>query len=370
MNNLPTFKDIWVFLKDNKRTIIFTMIISFVLYGLGIGYTLYTDSKVEKADSESVEDSSNLPKNPLTTEEIKKLEEKQVAFEFYIENNSAEQFTNYNLMKQILISPSSLKYIEEKIGFKIEPNPIYVVNMSLDHSTYVLTLTIGTGNDKKNMEIAQAYYEGIENGDISFFGNNKSIYMVSVPKVTTSEQLNGAAESTHESNGNTSITTIIALAIAGLIATFVLGIIVALIKTLTAKEITDAFSYTQKPSDTFLNLNSLDLNSESNDKRESLVHAIRYPKKPVKVILSEHPIEKDIQNELNTPTKITEDSSSIKELTKEFIALATDVNEIDLDVEPNEVVILCEKSRTTKKWYARQRTLLESYKAEVKIILF
>lgn len=370
MNNLPTLKDVMSFLKDYKKIILGTMIACLVLYALGMGYTIYSNSKVEERGEPS-DLNINSSQGVLSPEVMRNLQEDVVSFNFYIENDSAEQFTNYNLMKQLLISPESLAYIEEKAGKEIEPSPFHAVNMSLDHSTYVLTLSIGTGNYTDNKAIAQAYYNGIINGEIPFFSTNKKVYMVSEPaRVDTEEVIPVNGESTNAENEDISIATLIALAVAVMIGSFVLGVFIALIYAMNRKVIADPFNLEQKDDDVVLNLSSFILKGNEESRAETIEHAIRHPKKKTKIILSEHSLPDILVNKISSsfsPLKEYEAVSG-KIDNDSYASIFNDLTEVNPSLLIEEVIIISEKNKTTKEWYLRQRSLLENYHADVKVI--
>lgn len=369
MNNLPTLKEVVSFLKDYKKIILGTMVACLLLYALGMGYTIYSNSKVEERGI-PVDENIDSSQEVLTPEEIKNLQEDLVSFSFYIENDSAEQFTNYNLMKQLLISPETLAYIEEKSGREIEPSPFHAVNMSLDHDTYVLTLSIGTGNYNDNKAIAQAYYEGIVNGEIPFFSTNKNVYEVSQPAKSNIEEVmptNG--ENTNTENESVSLTTIAALAIAVIIGSFVLGVFIALIYAMNRKVITDPFSYAQRDDDVILNLSPLAGSMPGETGIETIEHAIMHPKKKTKVILSEQLLPSELITKLTDSfSPLNEYNAVSTDIDNSYASIFNDLTKVNPLLPVEEVVIICEKDKTTKNWYNRQRSLLKNYQADIKII--
>lgn len=371
MNNLPTLKDVWSFLKDYKKIIVGTMIGCLILYALGMVYSIYSSSKVEEGESIPLEENMDSSQEVLSSQEIKVLQEDLVSFSFYIENDSAEQFTNYNLMKQLLISPETLAYIKETSDKEIKPNPYHAVNMSLDHSTYVLTLSIGTGNYNDNKAIAQAYYDGIVNEEIPFFNSNKNVYMISEPaRTNTGEVIPIDGESTNaEDDGSISIVTIIGLAIAVLIGSFVLGVIVSLIYAMTRKVITDPFTYEQKDNDTILNLSPLIKNINDESSTDIIEHAIRHPHKNTKAILAQHSLPKNINNKISTSfLSLGEYDVTSSNMNSTYASVFNDLTEVNPDLSIEEVIIISEKNKTTKDWYSRQRLLLENYNVDIKVI--
>lgn len=369
MNNLPTLKDVISFIKDNLKIIISTMVVCILIYALGLGYTLYTNSKVDDlGDVPSGIESGSESGSVLSPEKVEKLKKDSVSFEFYVETKEANQFTNYNLMKQLLIAPSVLGSIEETAGTKILPAPNFAVHVSLDHSTYILTLSIGTGNYEDNMAIATAYYDGMKEGTIPFFSNNKSVYMVSDPMIVSDKLLAEDSESTLAENEGTSVTTMLLLGVVVLIASFILGVIIALAYSMTRKEISDSFSYVRNEDDIILNFHQLN-NGNQNNKISKIAHAVLHPERSVKVVLTESILDDKIVNELKESISFNTELPVKNELAGDAVVInINDITELNPRIKVDEFIFICEVNKTTKNWYREQRLQMENYDAIVKVI--
>lgn len=361
MNNLPTLKDVVSFIKDNFKIIFGTMIISIALFAIGIGYTIYSNSiagEVQTPTVGGVEGESI----SLTAEEVNKLQEDVVSFNFYVENDAAEPFINYNLLKKLLTAPDILQLIEESAGTEIKPAPEIAINVNLEQSTYILTLSIGTGNYEDNLDIAEAYYKGIQEKLIPFF-ENKHIYMESVPAKSLNNIVEG--ESTFEDGSTVSSKDIIIYGIIVLLISFVMGLIIAIFKLMTKKEL-DIFSYAYKDNDKILNLSNLRKNSEE-EFNNKVVHAIAHPQRRLKLILTEIPLSNSLMEKITKELNVFE-SSIPSQIKKDTVIFADDISKIDPTLNVEEVNIVCIKNTTTKKWYQEQRIQLENYDTYVKII--
>lgn len=369
MNNLPTFKDVLSFIKDNLKIIISTMIVCILIYGLGLGYSLYTNSKVEElGDISSGIESNSESSSVLSSEKVEELKMDSVSFEFYVETPEAIQFTNYNLMKQLLISPAISKTIEEVAGTKISPSPNFAVHVSLDHSTYILTLSVGTGDYEENMAIATAYYKSMEEGTIPFFSNNKSVYLVTEPMRISDEVLAENSESTLAENNETSLTTMILLGLAVLIASFILGVLIALVYSMTKKEISDSFSYVRNENDVMLNFHQSN-NRDQKEKISKIAHAVLHPERRVKVVLTESILDDKIVNELKEIISFNTKLPINNELAGDAVIInVNDITELNPKIKVDEFILICEINKTTKNWYHEQRLQLENYNAIVKVI--
>lgn len=362
MGNLPTWKDVVSFFKDHLKIIVSTILICLVIYAIGISYSIYSNEKENDANESSI--TGNFSDNNstiLTKKELDQLQNKIVSFDFYLENNEAVQFTNYNLLKELLIAPNIIKMIEDKANSSITPSPELAVNVSLDHSTYILTLTVGTGDYSLNKSILNAYYKSFQEESIPFI-KNKNAYIVSTPSLhkQTAEEKEADKEGTLvEDNESLSMTKIGLYSVIIVIGSAILGIIISLIYSLTRKEIADAFSYAMQEDDTVLNFS--DLNDTSKEELFIKInHAIKHPEKPIKVLLSEKPLDSELLTLINGNSK--------EETNKSKILIAKDLSEINPTTHVEEVIIVVEKKNTTKKWYEVQRIQLKNYDAPVKVI--
>ena len=99
MNDLPTIKQLKIFMKDSKKTILATVAAVMLLFALGTAYTVYsTDMDKELKPIESV---TGQEVKPITKSEYNKLQKNKVKFLFYVENAEGNPFSNANLFESI-----------------------------------------------------------------------------------------------------------------------------------------------------------------------------------------------------------------------------------------------------------------------------
>lgn len=363
MKNLPVWEDVRSFFKDHIKIIISTIAVCIVVYSIGVGYSFFSNTKLENSNEIDLQQGSinGDEETILTKKELEELQKNIVSFDFYVENDEAVQFTNYNLLKKLLIAPDTIKMIEEKANSSLKPSPKIAVNVSLDHETYLLTLSIGTGDYKLNKSISTAYYESFQDGSIPFF-KNKFIYMTSTPKLhkESAEEKEEKQQGTLvEGNTAPSLTKIALYSVIVLVGSAILGVIISLIYAIFRKEIVDSFSYAVKEDDVVLNFTNL-TNISNEELDIKLGHAIKHPFKKIKVILSEQPLEKELVHHLK--------QNNDAEVNNTKIVIASDLSEIDPLLLVEEVVLIIKKKTTTKNWYKIQRVQLENYNASVKVI--
>lgn len=378
MKNLPTINELISFLKDNLKIILLTIISFLFIFTLGTGYTIYTNNKLEGTgeDTELIKDiDETVPlEEQLEPAEIElileQLQENAVSFSFYLEKNPAEPFQSANLLKEILISPDVLQNIEEKTGITIEPSTELAVNVNVDPKKLLLSVTIGTGDLETNKILAEAYYTMISEENNSFF-DNKSVYIVSEPEVIT-DKINKETISTETTDSNLndfSYKRLIVLTIIVIIGGSIFGVILALILSLLKSTVSEIYGFAIKDDDTILNISNLKKNSKE-ELTKQIVHSIVHPAKKIKLILTEEKLdedivallknESDVYVEKNTPLVYENDSA---------VFIAKNITDISPKTVIDEIVFICKKDKTSKKWYEKQRKLLEVYKTKIKVIL-
>lgn len=384
MRNLPTIEELISFLKDNLKIIILSIVSCLFLFVVGIGYTIYTDSKIEDTVQNTVQEENlldnideTLPlEEQLEPEEIEmivdKLQEDGVEFSFYLEKESADPFKSPDLLKELLVSPNVLNTVEQEANTKIIPSPELAVNVSLNSDNLLLTVTVGTGDVYKNKAIADAYFKIISEENTPFF-DNKTVFIVDEPETT--EMLDNE-DNINETDINSSLTMgsltpkrIILLAIAAIVLGITIGVIIALALSLLKKEVDEIYGFAVDDEDTILNMSKL--NKQSKDEiSKQVVHSIIHPSKKTKLVLSETKLDNEIVKKLHDEANIhfenSEDLSNDKEVS---VIIANSIIDIDPKINIDEVAFICKKNETTKRWYENQRKLLEVYDTETKVIL-
>lgn len=385
---MPTFEDIKIFIKDNFKFIAKVMLICIIFYGIGIAYTIYSDSKVsnivDEEQNEVITTDEESENELKSTEEILALKEKlvkdSVSFDFYLETSTSSAFSSVNLLNQVFTAPSFIQTIEEKAGLSIKIKPEYAINITFNKDNSISTLTVGTGNYENNIAIANSYYTLLENKEIEFL-DNKNTYMISKPSRVVSTDLdnNGNKQNSlatldeeainNDSNSTLSIKKLIIGSILVLIGSFLLGICLALIKNMRKKEISETLTFTYNDTDKFINLRKLKKLS-SEEKSKSIVNLITHPPRSIKLLIDEEGLDIDIINELKDQFTIIEDKSFISVNGNEkFLVIAKNINEVNPNNNIDEIIILIRKDKTKKEWYQNQRILMENYTANVKIYL-
>ncbi|MGE7367136.1 hypothetical protein ACQKKE_10995 [Desemzia incerta] len=276
------------------------------------------------------------------------------SFEIYLEQNNVGQFTNTDLLEDVLNKKDIVTEIENYANLNLqsildssdntnESLDLNRINVEKHPSTNIMMVSFGVGSKEENLKIAEAYYEWLNTTQFPFF-EDKQIYFMSEP---------GAIETIENASVNEPLnfTRVIILTVASLFAGIFLGIILSFFKAIFSKKIMYGFSYHWKEKDTFLILDN-DLSTRE------LENSIIYPNIGNKVILSERKIDNDIVKKINQLT-----------LEKSSLFFDTNVHHINPSLNVDEFVFIIKRKETSKEWYQIQRKQLKNYtNSLVKII--
>lgn len=382
MKNLPTIDELITFFKDNIKIIILSIVSFLLIFAIGIGYTIYTDNKIENTINDTVKE-DNLFKSideTIPLEEqfdpreidiiVDKLQEEAVHFSFYLEKEPAEPFTSSMLLKKLLTSPSVLHNVENQTNIEIEPSPEFAVNVDLDSKSMLMTMTIGTGNEEANKKLANAYYSIISEEKSPFF-DNKTVYMMNEPEVISSN-VNETPENSEVMMSNAdqiSYKQLIFLTLVVILAGGLFGIVISIVRSLVRNEVSEIYGFAIKDEDNILNISAIKSESKE-EKFRQIAHSIVHPAKKVKLILSETDIDMSLIEILKKDSDVYTGKNCISlKQSESTVLIANNIIDINSKFSLDEVVLLCEKNKTSKKWYEKQRKLLENYKTDIKVIL-
>lgn len=374
MQNLPTLEEMISFIKKNLKIIFITSISFLLIFIIGVVYTVYTDLKIEKNVTNTIEISDNILSDidesipleeQLEPEEIEaiveKLQEDGVAFSFHIEKDTAEPFQTPGLLKEILVSPNIINEIEQETNVKFELNPKLVVDVVHNPNNLLMTVIIGTGDLDKNRVLAEAYFNFISNEESSFF-DNKATYITQNPTVIQ-ESIDSTQVPSSTLN-SISYSRVALYSVIVLVMGSLFGMIIAIIRSVFQKEVSDIYSFSIYDDDLILNLNNNNKSQKKDELYNQIVYAVSHPKRNNKVVLSQEPLENQLVKTLQYKGKNNLDNESFSP-----ILLANDITNINPKISIDEIIVICQKDKTTKAWYEKQRKLVNIYNTKVKVIL-
>lgn len=340
------------FLKDNKlligiSTIIFTMLFA-------VGMTFFS-GKSENVEPDGLNQSIG--------------ETKKAFFEIYIENEDGTIFNNNNLLTSYFTKESFIDNIAEETGVNIDDvneklkelgiqeqvQPIHAFR----NNSGTITVSIRTGNEKKNLEVATFIFNKLTDGSIDFL-NNKGVYEFKEPQfIEDVEEDTEVAQINQSIQSNRSFTAVVKYVSAGFFVGLVISIGITFVKTMLSKHLNYSFNYHINENHQFMLFDKY----LSSDKH--LVRFIGLPYKKTKVIISENSIPESFMRAINNDSEIT--INNIKE-NKMSLVTRESIAELDIDNDFSEIIILINSNHTTRKWYQMQKLLVDYYMIPVKIV--
>lgn len=372
MGNELTKTDFLLFLKKNYKKI---FVVAFLVSVLSVGYLLYTGTfSGDKEESETEESVSGpnasidtlleIDEEELTTEEAYRLEQylKQGAYQFsmFIENEDSKSFNRSNLLEEFLTEEDVVNEIETTLGYNLEPSAEQIIETEYNSANVLMTVYFRTGDLETSKEIANAYYTYIENDNLELF-RNRTVYFLDTPE-PVEQEANESIEQTNEldetesagSNLVTSTIKIIFLVLISLVFGAIFGVIGIVVISYFSKKISSLYNYELNEKDI-----SLNLVETQTDKTKAVLQAILYPPVGQKLIL--------VEDESSMKSQIEEWKEMITQEGQK-LEVVSSVTNVDPRLNFEEIVLITEVGKTTKKWYREQANQLKMYHAPKKII--
>lgn len=305
MINLPNLGDLLRYLKDNRKSFVYSFLLSLIFAG-GIYLISNSDTKIANDTTDGY----------------------QYEFNFIIENQVGSLINNPKTLKYVIN-----KYIlENKDSFGKENYKTLLEEYDIvyDSETAVMTLKTKENN-------ADIFYKIIKSKESTYF-SNKNVYLLD-PEVIKSNEVT-TAEATLPTGKLSKTKLVIILAITIILITLIFGVIFSWLKEIKSKEITNQFVLNSDRS--ILNLEKHNLSSSE-----------------IKTIIS------NLLNE-NTDSSVillTEDSDFVGKIDmndyNQLILQNIASDSLNLR-NVKEVIIIVEKKKTSKLWYNIQLELLKN----------
>lgn len=375
MKNNLAIKDLLVFLMDNRKIIIISMI-SFVLilggYQTFNSYKELQNTEIDETAEQKLTNNDQLieiynkESYELTEDEVEQLSEflqqGAYAFKIYVQNEENIPMTSNVLVKESLITDEVIEEVERISGLTIEPSPKQAVNVYNESDSGIHTIQIGTGLEDDNQVLAEAFYEVLSTGNIPILNAMEVSFFEDEPYeviLSVREQPQIEAENL---TWKDSLQAIVLMMVAGLFLGFIAGFLFSIAKLFIQKEVSIFYDFSYQNTDNIIHINNFNWKNKQKE-NEIIVYSTLYPKKKKSLILSEFEIKEDITKELNS--SVSNSSLGNYEINKSNNLLSIS-NKINFD----EIIFLVEKNKTTKKWYENQRLLSTNFNVPVKVIQF
>ena len=356
MSLLTMIREFWRFLKDYRLKIILGSVVVALLAVAGRYYLAQT--QVEETQEHYDYLANVYQQTPASLEMVATLEDGQL-------------FTNSHIFDEYFSKPSVIQQVEDQTG--IEFSQWYDSEQALelfktggfrgglaairDSSSNVITLRFLVGQtSEENLAIAEAYADILREGDLPFLRNTE-IAIITEP---VSNELipfemydNLASPETLNPFASPSAPSFIVYGVAGFIAGAFLTTAAIFVLRWNKSVITYGFDYAWSMEDYHLLYDRQNTQGKS-----SLEEFLRVPQIEHRVVLSQQPVESSLNTSLINP----EQTGLV------FLGGIQELAEVN--IQPDELVVLVQTNQTDKNWYQEQMLLAKLYAVPVKIIHF
>lgn len=332
--------------KHKKNILIGTLIFGVLISGV---LTLLSRRTTAEVEVNEIEDSNEVFEN----------ESRTAFFRFFIEHIDGYSFNNPALLDDLFNSEDLYNDILAETGVDMQAikdlaeekeitefSPIKVI---ISHESYILTAIFETGDNRSNINIANFFYNYLLSGQIPILEDYK-INSIDEPRLVEAIEENEDTKAIQSQNSKTELLkTIIKNLIIGVILGIVLVLGIILLIELFGKKLDFVFGYNAEAFDSFM------LYDKNLDNKKVIQYFVNTPHVAERLILAETNLNQEDKDLLFVESDVGYDiSQSIETST-----ISNKYNEIILIIKPNE---------TTRKWYNKQRKLIDLHDAKTKII--
>lgn len=341
------------------------MIACLAIFSMLVGYNIYSTQQIQQEGTgaqqyltqEEIENILNEESGSLSATEQNNIEESLIqnryAFSVFIETENQEGFNTPDLLKEFLITDEVVSYVEETTGIQISPNPELAVVVDRIENTPIQRINIGTGDEAENEMIANAYYDAVEEGIVTYLQNKNVYNLEEEPALQTEIEESDIQE---EFNSFSTIELAILFVVIAVVGAFI-GIGIAMLRTFSKDQVTEFYGLQNKETDTVLPFYRMKNKTES-EMNSAIAHSSLYPAGGKKLLLSQYDLSEHLIAELKNKEN---------ELTNQ-VTIANEFSETDLAKRFDEIIIIIEITKTTKTWYQNQRIQLEKANLPITII--
>ncbi|MBO1308227.1 hypothetical protein JZO70_18770 [Enterococcus sp. 669A] len=316
MNDSISFEDLLSFLKEYKKQIVFGFIFSFAVIFFLLVYSGLSTRNYIREDKE-VE-----------------------GFSFILENKEGAIISNTGVVKSVLVD--SVEEILKVSSYKEVERIQDATEVTFDATSSMMAVTIDNSYlDSSIKNLADLYFKHLANGDLRYF-ENKNIYIMDQKptKRTISAQEVGSINLIGKKK-------ILVFIVVWVILGLSISSLLIFRKNRGDKTIKSKF---------YLSNETINIDIEKfhhlsfADEAKEIKAIIDFPKQNKFVVCN----EKSLGNLF---------------IDNEYIFVTTSLSEVsDSPFKPCEILIICTKGKTPKKWYELQMELVKNYNANLKSI--
>jgi len=344
----------------NKLKLIVSCAIIFGIALAGLGYFKQINAKTEEKDV--VNDESEV---------YDYIDSRAAYFRFYLEKPDGDPFRKVGTIQELFTTDEmyeelyqdeqiDLESIEETIREESGQDEFNSIDTFQDDSNNMYVIRFETGENKRNLDLANYYYELLLNGKFEML-DNLNIYSITSPKLvkkTTDAELE---EQKISSEKNISFKKIIVYFVIGTIGGAIFIFIILILLELYSKKLNFSFAYIADETNDFIVVD------ERLENKMMVGNYIGRPYGNRKIVLSEESLSSNAKAILIGNKN---DEINFNEVQKDKLTLVekNTLNTIKLMNDYTEVIIVVLPGITTRKWYETQKMLCKLYELPVKTV--
>jgi len=318
---------------------------------LGGAITFLNQTNTEEEQETEIEDSREVFEN----------DSRSAFFSFYIEKPDCTAFGNQATMDQLFNLDSLYEKAMTETNINIEEikeaaeekeiSDFSPVKVKVNGDSNIFVAIFETGNNKENLNLAGFYYNYLFNSGFNILDDHKVYSLVEPELVEDIEEEEEAKTVQTQKSKSDLIKNVITSLGIGFVLAIVLTIGIMLIKELTGKKLNFIFSYNAEDFDSFM-IYDKNLNNE-----KSIQYYMNKPSNIKKLIL----IEKEF-NKIDKDLLLGNSNASFD--------IHHSIENTSTSNDYDEIIVIVKASETTRKWYNKQKELIELSNVYTKIIQF
>lgn len=336
---------------------------SAIIFGIALGTLGYFKQiNAETQEKDVVNDESEV---------YDYLDSRAAYFRFYLEKPDGDPFRKVGTIQELFTTDEmyeelyrdeqvDLESIEETIREESGQTEFNSIDTFQDDSNNMYVIRFETGENKRNLDIANYYYDLLLNGKFEML-DNLNVYPITSPKLVKEVTDVEIEEQKLSSEKNISLKNILVYFVIGAVGGVVFIFIVLILLELYSKKLNFSFAYIADESNDFIVVD---------EKLENKMIVGNYVGRPFgnkKIILSEESLSLGAKTILlgNKDNEINFEEIQENKLT---LVEENTLNSIELMNDYTEVIIVVLPGITTRKWYETQRMLCKLYELPVKTV--
>lgn len=356
MKNILSIEDIKRLYSKHKLIVILTTILTFVIYLIFALYNFYSATIIEETEeryqelsqAEIVEILNREPEDIIAEDLVfiqESLDANSVEFRVFMELEDQTPFNEPGLLKDFLVTEDVVSFVQQEAGTTIPIDTDLSVLVERRYGHPVLSIVLRTGDYEDNMALAEAYMTAIEEDIVPVLVDRNVYFLDEEPDFFEPRMITQILENMRVF----SPMSIVIGTVFSLVAGFVLGSIIAILKGMKEDKINELSILQNNPNDKILLLYKLKTKQEINSQ---IRYAINYPPNLTKLVL----------------TDIDYTGLKNEQVNNQSIEFVNDLSNADPNRMVDEVIILTKIDETSSSWYKNQRIQLENLTAQIKVI--